>query len=100
MVTRSGNFRADSATIRLDRLYLQRTTETLLRTAYSAVDPSASRLPSPPIGTAKIRQRRRIVNPSSTACRLGCISVTHEDAAAAGQTVIGHELIAPPFTRR
>jgi hypothetical protein len=39
VVTGRGNFRAELATVRLDRLSLQRTQESLPRTTYSAVNP-------------------------------------------------------------
>jgi hypothetical protein len=39
VITGRGNFRAESTAIRLDRLSLQRSAETLPRIAYSAVDP-------------------------------------------------------------
>jgi AraC-like DNA-binding protein len=39
-------------------------------------------------------------NRSSAACQWGSIALTHEDIAAAGQTVIGRELTAPLFTQR
>src|SRR5690242_5105207 len=39
IVTERGNFRVELTNIRLDRLSLQRSEETLSRTAYSAVDP-------------------------------------------------------------
>jgi hypothetical protein len=39
VVTARGYFRAESTTIRLDRLDLHRTEESLPRTVYSAVDP-------------------------------------------------------------
>jgi AraC-like DNA-binding protein len=37
-------------------------------------------------------------NRSSAACQWGSIALAHGDAAAAGQTLIGRELIAPRFT--
>ena len=37
-------------------------------------------------------------NRSSRACQWGAIALTHDDVAAAGGTIIGRELLAPPFT--
>ena len=39
VITARGKFRAESTTIRLDRLSLQRCRESLPKTVYSAVDP-------------------------------------------------------------
>ena len=62
VVSGRGDFRADFATIRLDRLSLQRAKETLPRVTYSAVDPKQFGIvfvthPGP----ASIHQRPRII---------------------------------------
>jgi hypothetical protein len=97
VVTRLGNFRADFATIRLDRLSLQRAKETLSRVTYSAVDPKQ-------FGFVFVTHPGRRVyinglelspgeiivfpagseghNRSSAAYQWGSIALTHEDAAA------------------
>jgi AraC-like DNA-binding protein len=115
VVTGRGSFRAEHATVRLDRLSLQRSVETLPRTAYSAVDP---RMFGIVFGTSpgqqayvnglELLQGDIIVfragsighNRSSTACQWGSIGLTQEAAAAAGQALIGRELTAPLFTQR
>jgi hypothetical protein len=97
VVTRLGNFRADFATIRLDRLSLQRAKEILPRVTYSAVD-------SKQFGFVFVTHPGRQVyinglelspgeiivfpagseghNRSSAASQWGSIALTHEDAAA------------------
>jgi YD repeat-containing protein len=98
-----------------DRLSLHRTEETLPRTVYSAVDPKLFGIifaTSPGqqiyINGLELLHGEIIVfrakseghNRSSAACQWGSIGLTHEDVAAVGQTIIGRELIAAPFTRR
>jgi hypothetical protein len=115
VVTARGYFRAESTTIRLDRLDLHRTEETLPRTVYSAVDPELFGIifatdPSQQvhINGLELSQSDVIVfragsvghNRSSTACQWGSIALTHDDIAAAGETIIGRELTAPLFTQR
>jgi AraC-like DNA-binding protein len=113
VVTARGNFRADFAAIRLDRLSLQRTKETLPRVTYSAVDPqrlgiSFATHPGQQIyiNGFELSPGEIIVfragseghNRSSAACEWGSVALTHEDVAAAGEALIGRELTAPPFT--
>ena len=112
-ITGRGNFRADFTTVQLDRLSLQGHEETLPRTAYSGVNPTqfaiafATRprqqiyvngLEVVPGANVVFRAAHeghiRFVSPS----RSGSIAQPHEDVAAAGQTLIGRELIAPPST--
>ncbi len=115
IVTGRGNFRAESTVVRLDRLSLQRSKETLPRTVYSAVDPKVFGLvfatypdQQAYVNGLELSQGEIIVfragseghNRSSAACQWGSLALRHEDAAAAGQTVIGRELTAPPFTHR
>jgi AraC-like DNA-binding protein len=115
VVTARGNFRAESTTIQLDRLSLQRSKETLPRTVYSAIDPKVFGIV---FATCTDQQayvnghefsRGDVIvfragsmghNRSSTACQWGSIALTHQDAATAGEKIIGRELIAPQFTRR
>ena len=113
IISGRGKFRAESTTIRLDRLSLQRCEESLPKTAYSAVDPEVLGVifaTSPGqqvhINGLELAPDRMIVfrrgseghNRSSGACQWGSIALTHDDAAAAGGTIIGRELLAPPFT--
>ena len=115
VITARGNFRVESTAIWLDRLSLQRNRETLARTAYSAVDPKVFAIffatdPGQPayINGLEISQGDLIVfragstghNRSSAALQWGSIALSHEDVAAAGETIIGRELTTPPFTRR
>src|SRR5215471_3096179 len=112
-ITGRGNFRANFTTVQLDRLSLQGAEETLPRTAYSGLDPRKFA-----IGFATHPRQQLYVNglevvPGSiivlraaseghfrfvSASRWGSIARPHEDVAAAGQTLIGRELIAPPHT--
>jgi AraC-like DNA-binding protein len=115
VITGRGNFRAESTVVRLNRLSLQRCVETLPRTAYSAIEPKvfAIAFATHPAQQAYINglefsQGDVIVyragsighNRSSTACQWGSIALTHADLATAGETIIGRELAAPPFTQR
>ena len=112
-ITGRGNFRADFTTVQLDRLSLQGHKETLPRTAYSGVDPRqfaigfathprqqiyVNGLEVVPGAIVVFRAAHeghiRFVSPS----RSGSIAQPHEDVAAAGRTLIGHELVAPPHT--
>ena len=114
VVTAHGNFRAELTNIRLDRLSLQRSEETLPWVAYSAVDSkvfaiifATHRDQQIHINGLELSQGDIIVfragsegnNRSSTACRWGSIALTHEDIACAGETTIGRELTAPPVTQ-
>ena len=115
VVTGRGNFRAESTAVQLDRLSLQLNKETLPRTVYSAVDPKLfgvifATVPGQQvcINGLELSQTDIVVfragsvghNRSSTACQWGAIGLTHEDVAAAGQAIVGHELVTPPFTQR
>src|SRR5215469_8464838 len=112
-ITGRGNFRADFTTVQLDRLSLQDHEETLPRTAYSGVNPTQFAIAFATHPRQKIyvnglevvpgaiivfraahEGHIRFVSPS----RSGSIAQPHEDVAAAGQTLIGRELIAPPST--
>jgi AraC-like DNA-binding protein len=113
VITGRGEFRAVSTTIRLDRLSLQRCEETLPRTVYSAVDPTVfgiifatspgqqvliNGLELAPDQIIEFRRGSEGHNRSTGACQWGTIALTPEDAAAAGQTIIERELLAPPLT--
>jgi len=115
VVTGRGAFCAYLAAIRLDRLALQRGKETLSRVAYSALDPgrfgvvfTTSAGPPAYISGLELSPGEVIVhgarseghNRSSGACQWGSIALTHETIAAAGQALIGCELVAPPSTHR
>jgi AraC-like DNA-binding protein len=113
VVTGRGKFRAESTTIRLDRLSLRRSEENLARTAYSAIDAKmfgivfgtypgqqihVNGLECSPADVIVFRAGSVGHNRSATACQWGSIALTHEDIAAAGQAIIGRELTAPPLT--
>ena len=115
IVTERGNFRVELTNIRLDRLSLQRSEESLPRTAYSAVDPKlfgivfvtspdqqvhVNGLELSPGEIVVFRAASEGYNRAATACQWGSIALTHEEIAAAGQAIIGRELIAPPVTHR
>ena len=115
IVTERGNFRVELTNIRLDRLSLQRSEESLPRTAYSAVDPKlfgivfvtspdqqihVNGLELSPGEIVVFRAGSEGYNRAATACQWGSIALTHEEVAAAGQAIIGRELIAPPGTQR
>ena len=115
VVTGRGDFRAESVAVRLGRVSLQRGAETLPRTAYTAIDPKVIGAvfttypgPEPHVNGLEVSQTDIIVyragsegyNRIPPACQWGSIALTHEDIAAAGKTIIGRELIAPPVTQR
>ena len=113
VITGRGDFRADFATIQLDRLSLHEAEETLPRTAYSAVDPRqfvitfisdprqqiyTDGLELMPDAIVVFRAASEAHNRFVSASRWGTVALPHEDVAAAGRTLIGHELVAPPQT--
>src|SRR5215472_2898240 len=108
-----GNFRADFTSIQLDRVLLRHAEETLPRTAYSVVDPRqfliafatdprqqiyVSGVELVPDAIVVFRRASEGYNRYGSASRWSGITLPHEDVAAAGQTLIGRELIAPPNT--
>jgi len=112
VVTARGNFRADLATIQLDRVLLRHAGATLPRTTYSAIDPRmfaiafatdprqqiyVNGLELVPDAIVVFRAASEGHNRFS-ASRWSSVALLHEDVAAAGQTLIGRELIAPPHT--
>src|SRR5262249_32046799 len=114
VITARGDFRADFTAIRLDRLSLQRAEESLPRVAYSAVDPRrfgiafatspgqqiyVNGLELSPSDIIVFRAGSEGHNRSLAACRWASFSLTHEDVTAAGQTIIGCKLSAPPITQ-
>jgi len=113
VVTKRGNFRADLTTIALDRVSLQHARETLPRTANSVIDPRQFVIcfPTDPrpqvfhnglelvpdaiaVFRAASEGHNRFVSPT----RWSSVKLLHDDVAAAGQTLIGREIIAPPLT--
>jgi AraC-like DNA-binding protein len=114
-VTERGDFRAELTNIRLDRVALQRSRETLPRVAYSAFNPERFGVvfaTSPGqqiyINGLEMRQTDIVVfragsegyNRSLTAPRWGSIALIPEDIATAGYALIGRELTPPPVTQR
>jgi AraC-like DNA-binding protein len=115
VITGRGNFRAESTVVRLDRVSLQRSVETLPRTTYTAIDPKVFVIAfvTHPAQQAYVNgleftQGDVIVyragsiahTRTSTSCQWGSIALTHEDVATAGETIIGRELAAPSFNQR
>jgi len=113
VITGRGKFRAESTTIWLDRLSLQRCEETLPRTVYSAVNSKVfgvifaispgrqihiNGLELAPGQMIVFRQGSEGHNRSSGACQWGTIALTPGDAAAAGEVINGRELLAPLLT--
>jgi AraC-like DNA-binding protein len=113
VITKPGSFRADFTVVKLDRLSLQRAQESLPRVAYSAVNPKqlgiafvtssfqqiyVNGLELPPGEIIVFRAGSEGHNRSTAACQFGTIAMSHEDGAAAGQVIIGRELIAPTET--
>jgi|307.fasta_scaffold58017_2 AraC-like DNA-binding protein len=113
VITGRGDFRADFVTIQLERLSLQDAKETLPRTAYCAVDPRlfgigfathprqeihVNSLELVPGAIVVFREASEGHNRFGSASRWGSVALPHEDIAAAGRTLIGHELVTPPHT--
>ena len=114
VITGRGDFRADSVTIQFDRLSLQGAKETLPRTTYCVVDPRqfAISFATDPLQQIYVSNGLELVpdaivvfraaseghNRFVSASGWGLVALPHEDIAAAGQTLIGHELIAPQHT--
>jgi len=113
VITGRGDFRADLATIQLDRVLLRDARETLPRTVYSAVDPRqfaigfindprqqlyVNGLELVPGAIVVFRAASEAHNRFVSATRWSTVGLPHEDLAAAGQTLTGHELVVPPHT--
>jgi len=113
VITGRGDFRADFVAIQLERLSLQGAKETLPRTAYCAIDPRqfaigfathprqevhVNGLEVVPGAIVVFRGASEGHNRFASASRWGSVALPHEDVAAAGRTLIGHELVAPPHT--
>jgi AraC-like DNA-binding protein len=114
IVQRRGKFRAKSTRIDLQRLWMHRFDEHLPR--IMEVTPSGTRAgvlfalrPAQPamqlngIETsqnqiAKFGLNRDWYHRSSAPCKWGTMSLTREDLAAAGETIIGQELVSSSFT--
>jgi AraC-like DNA-binding protein len=114
VITARGNFRADFARIPLDRVLLRHAEETLPRTAHLVLDPRQfliafttdprqqiyiSGLELVPDAIVVLSAASEGYNRYASASRWSGIALSHEDVAAAGQTLIGRELIAPPNTQ-
>ena len=113
VITGRGEFRAKTTTIRFDRLSLERCEESLPKTTYSAVNPAVfgvlfatspdeqihfNGLALTPDRMIVFRRGSEGHKRSSGASQWGAIALSHDDAAAAGSTINGRELLAPPST--
>ena len=116
IVTSRGNFSVKWTGIQLDRLSMQRSEETLPRVAYNAIDPKQYGIifatnPRQPLGYVRDLElspadiivygvgsvgHNRIPAPF----QWGSMALMQEDLAAAGEALVGRELIAPSFTHR
>ena len=114
IVTQRGNFRSEWIGVRLDRLSLQRSTESLARTSFSAIDPQVaaflfSTRPGPPVYVHGIETAHGEIiayclgasghDRSTAASRWAAVALAPDDLAAAGHTIIGRELGAPAVTQ-
>lgn len=110
-----GNFRTEWTRIRLDRLSIQRSEESLPRVSYSAIDPKLFGIafatsPGLPIHVHGLETSEGEIvvyragseghDRSSTVCQWGAVALTHEALGVAGQAIVGRELTAPPYTHR
>jgi len=111
VVTAPGDFRGEVTRIDVDRLWLQRSHESLPRVLHSAVSKTrngiffladAQQAPTchagkefPPGSMMVYSAGAEHHHRSSTACRWGAMSLGLEDLAAAGRAIIGRDLTAP-----
>ena len=115
VITRRGNFQAELASIRFDRISIHRSTERLSRLTYSVVNSNLLGVIFATHADQEIyinglelahgdiivfRAGSEGYNRSSAACQWGSIMLTHQDAAAAGEALIGREVVAPLVTQR
>ena len=115
VITGRGVFRAEITRIRLDRLSLQRSEESLARVSYSAIDPRVAGVvfPTEPglpvlVNSLEASCGDIIVygagstghDRTAAACQWGAIALSHEDLAAAGKAIVGRELKVPSVTHR
>ena len=116
VVTLRGDFRVKWTGVRLDRLSIQRSEETLPRVANQAVDPKLCGIlfatrqnqPSahftgvevPPSDLVFFGVSSQGHNRIPAAYHWGSISLTHAELAAAGELLLGRELTAPSVTQR
>ncbi len=112
VVTARGNFRAELTRIDLDRVWMLRGEESLARVHSVAIGNRVAilfptdRNPSEYVDGVELPQGKILVFGSGSVAhqrtaaglRWGTMSLTPEDLAAAGQAIIGRELIAPSDT--
>jgi AraC-like DNA-binding protein len=115
-VTTRGNYRAELTRVDLYRLWMQRSVETLprvltvRRSDWRATIFFSTDLEQAPFHIRGMELGRGEIallgagsadhQRSSAASRWGVLSLTGEDLAAAGQTIMGRELTSPPLTYR
>ena len=114
LVQRRGEFHAESTRIDLHRLFMHRFGESLPRIMkvtpsgmragiLFAIDPEQPAMQANGVETsqdqifAKLGLDGDWYLRSSAPCEWGTISLTHEDLAAAGEAIVGHDLVRPNF---
>lgn len=116
VVAAAGDYRAELTRIDFHRLWMQRSQDSLPRLGYSAIDTdrapifflSDSQQPPllfggkdlPPDDMVFFAPGAEHHQRSSSECRWGAMSLTHEDLAAAGRAIVGYDLTAPTATHR
>jgi hypothetical protein len=115
-VTARGNFHAELTRVDLDRVLMQRAEENLPRVLLYAARPQRVAIifatdqvqPAMQVSGMPLERGEVIAwdskfeghHLSEVACRWGTMSLTHEDLAAAGDTIVGRELGPPSFAHR
>ena len=114
LVLRPGEFHAESTRIDLHRLFMHRFAESLPRILkvtpsgmragiLFAIDPEQPTMQANGVETsqdqifAKLGLDGDWYLRSSAPCEWGTISLTHEDLAAAGEAIVGRDLVRPKF---
>ena len=116
IVTSRGQFRAELTLVQLPRVHTLQLEEALPRVIHSAVKPERfmiyfladvnqapvhhSGMEVSPGDIMAISRASSHYHRSEGPCRWGGMSLTHEDIATAGRSLVGLDLAAPPVTQR